>query len=88
VELIGSTFCDHNDLAAVRVAILRGRVTGDDTNFPESVYVRAVADVVVDRLVNVGAVQGVVVALFAVTVDVESTVVSAAAYVIKSLRIG
>jgi hypothetical protein len=87
VELIGSAFGDHNDLAAVCVAILCGGVAGDDADFPESVYVRAVADVVVDGFVDVGAVKGVVVALFTIAVDVESAVILTAAYVIQGLRI-
>jgi hypothetical protein len=72
MELVRAALGHHYDLAAIGVAVLGGRIAGDDMQLADRVDVRAVSDIVVDRLINVGAVKCVVVGLLTVAIDEEA----------------
>src|SRR5260370_30777261 len=88
MEAVGSALGDHDDLAAVRVAILGGGIAADDAEFADGVYVGTVVDVVVDGVVDVDTIEGVVVGLLTVAVDEEAAVVSGTSDVVRVSRRG
>ena len=88
VEAVGSALGDHDDLAAVGVAVFGGGIAADDAEFADGVYVGTVVDVVVDSVVDVDTIEGVVVGLLTVAVDEEAAVVGGTSNVIRVSRRG
>ncbi len=88
VEAVGSALSDHDDLAAVGVAVLGGGISADDAEFADGVYVGTVVDVVVDSVVDIDTIEGVVVGLLTVAVDEEAAVVGGTPDVVRVSRRG
>src|SRR5260370_13827304 len=88
VEAVGSALGDHDDLAAVGVAVLVGGIAADDPEFADGVYVGTVVDVIVDGVVDVDTIEGVVVGLLAVAVDEEAAVIGGTSDVVRVRRRG
>src|SRR5260370_21068716 len=88
VEAVGSALGDHDDLAAVGVAVLGGGIAADDPEFADGVYVGTVVDVIVDGVVDVDTIEGVVVGLLAVAVDEEAAVIGGTSDVVRVSRRG
>ncbi len=75
VEAVRSRLRDHHDLAAICITVLCRCVAADDADLADGIHIRAVVDVIVDRVINVDTVQRVVVRLLTISVDKEAAVV-------------
>src|SRR6185437_15702625 len=69
MELIGSAFSDHQHFAAADVAKLSIRVAGDYSHLLNRKRRRIVASIIINRFVDVDAVQNIAVGLLAVAIE-------------------
>jgi hypothetical protein len=80
VEVICTAFQDGNDVSAVDVSVLCSGVRSDGGQVLDRVWTGIVADGVVDGLVDLDAIEKIVVTLIAISVDRDLTIGTGAAF--------
>src|SRR5450756_1032021 len=83
VKAVRSALRDHDNLPPVGVSVLGGGIAADNAEFADGIHVGTVVNVVVNGVVDVDAIEGVVVGLLAVPVHEKAAVVGGTSDVIR-----